>query len=359
MKLRIFPLLVLVLIISMSLPFAGCNDKGTSAEPMVSNLTVSHEIVDVGSATNISVVVTNPDSKSRTYNATCYVDGLIIGSKTVELAAKSDQTVTFSYTPTKPGTLNVTIDNLSASLQAAYIGPDAQWDIQYAVVNGSKITLNYALGNTTAIRKDLSLTRGAGTVTLRVNKSVINGKREAILLSSGWQLAPITIKDISPGVSINLTVVLSQDATGTLYVQDGVGDVDISSVSALGGKQIQVNTYGDGKKDTAGSLLINATLEGKAYIMQTGKTLDWPLGLTFTTGNITNTVSMPSKKFNGAVLSSNGMPFAKDGGVAPYVGTAGTITTTGTGDCLGLTFESYSINVQIEIKLALEPVTTH
>jgi hypothetical protein len=357
MKTRIFPFLVLVLIMSMILTFAGCNDEGVRHSLNISNLTVSPEIVNIGSVTNISVVVTNPDSISRTYNATCYVDGLIIGRKIVNLAAKSNQTVVFNYTPTKEGTFNVTIDNLSAIFGSGYV--EDHWDIQYNVVNGSKITLNYSLGNTTAIRKDLNLTRGDGLVTLRVYNAVINGTRELFLLSSGWQLTPIFVSNMLPDSDMRLVISLAYDTKGVLYVQDGVGDVDVSSVSSLGGNQTQVNTYGDGKKDAAGSLLINATLEGHAYIVQTGKTVDLPLRLTFTTGNITNIVSIPSIKFNGAAISSNGTPFARDGALkfADYVGTVGTITTTGTGDCLGLTFGNSTIDLQIEIKLVLEPAS--
>jgi hypothetical protein len=55
------------------------------------------------------------------------------------------------------------------------------------------------------------------------------------------------------------------------------------------------------------------------------------------------------------MLASDGVAFAKDGGVADYAGTAGTIVTTGTGDCLGIQLAGMPIDLQTEIKLVLEP----
>jgi hypothetical protein len=350
----------------MSLTFAGCKDRGVVPGPQVSTLTVSPKVVAVGSVVNISVVVTNPSPYNGTYNATCRIDDASIGSKIVNLTAKANQTVTFNYIPTKEGTFNVTIplnpfipsSQLSASFGAVN-PPDGYWDILYNVVNGSKVTLNYSLAPIMGLRKTMDLHDGDGIVTLRVNKDVINGTREVILPSAGWQYDPIFVLNMSPGVNMSLVISLTQDARGVLYVQDRVGDVDVSSVSSFVGNQTQVNTYVDGKKNTAGSLLINTSLEGKAYMVQVGKTVDVPLGLTFTTGNITNIVSIPSTKFNGATISSNGTPFARDGAfkVADYVGTAGTITTTGTGYCLELPFGYFTIDLQVEIKLVLEPVS--
>jgi hypothetical protein len=62
-----------------------------------------------------------------------------------------------------------------------------------------------------------------------------------------------------------------------------------------------------------------------------------------------------SKTIDGATLVSSGVFFAEEGGVAHYVGTNGTITATGTGDCLRLTLKTIRMNLQIEIKLVLEP----
>ena len=352
MRARIFPFLALLLIISVSLTFVGCNDDYMEVE--ISNLSVSPKNVAVDHATNISVVVTNHGSRSRTYNATCFVDGSIIGSKTVNLAAKANQTVTFDYTPTRLGTLNVTIGSLSTTLESwDHIEPF--WDITYNVVNGSKITLNYSAGKTAYMQKEFALERGDGAVTLLVRTDVINGTREVLLPSSGWTLPSIYVEKFYLGLDMNLSISLAEDATGLLYVQDGIGDVDVSSVSSIGENEIQVNIYGDGEMDAAGSLLVETFLQGQAYI-QTGETLNLPLGLTFTTGNITNMVSSAaSEKFTGAILVSTGVCFAREVGIVPYVGTNGTITTTGTGNCLGLTFRGLPLDLQVEIKLVLEP----
>jgi hypothetical protein len=368
MKFRIFPFLALILIISMSLTFAGCNphtDPGPG--PDITDLQVSPKVVDVGSVVNISAIVTNPNYYNSSCNVTCFVDGSLIGSKIVKVAAKANQTVTFNYTPTKEGTFNVTIPTPRLPLSTSFgaVNPPGgcwngtcvdggYWVTKYDVVDG-RITLNYTIGHGFCLRKELTIQRGDGVVILLVNKAVINGTREVTLPSAGWQFDPIFVSDMFPGLNMSLVISLKENAAGKLYVQNRIGDVDVSSVSSLNSSPMQVNTYGDGKKDAAGSLLVDAVLEGNAQT-SAGESLVLPLGLVFTTGNSTNVISMPTwKKIDGATLVSNGMFFAEEGGVASYVGTNGTITATGTGDCLGLIFKTMHIDLQIEIKLVLEP----
>jgi hypothetical protein len=205
------------------------------------------------------------------------------------------------------------------------------------------------------MRQESAIPAGSGIVAFLIDKAVINGTREVILPSAGWQLDPIFALDWLQGANMSLLISLKENATGTLYTQNRIGDVDVSSVSSLNSSPIQINTYGDGKKDAAGSLLVDAVLEGNAQT-SAGESLVLPLGLVFTTGNSTNVISMPAwRKIDGATLVSNGMPFAEESEIAPYIGTNVSITATGTGDCLGLTFKTIHIDLQVEIKLVLEP----
>lgn len=359
MKSRIFPLLALVLVLVTSLSMVGCGGGG-EAKFTVSSCTISPNPTDIGSPVTISAVITETAGVSGTYNATLNIGGTNIETKDIAVAAKGRQTVSFTYTPSAEGSFNVSIGKAFGTLGVTK-PPTGYWDIKYKVANGSRIFLNYSLQGTTGVQKTVNLSSGA--VIIRVNKTAVNGYRDVILPSAGWQLPSIFVDSISSGVDMNLVIALKQDATGKLYVQDGIGDVDMRSVSALTTNPKQTNTYGDGKKDTAGSFLSDTVLEGHAEVGIIGKKVNLPFGLVFTTGTITNTVTLPKSKFNGAFISSQGIAFAKSGtlktadgkSLPDYVGTAGTITTTGTGDCLGIFLVTFDIDFQAEIKLVLEP----
>ena len=250
-------------------------------------------------------------------------------------------------------TLLVTGLSCSSSKTTSY------WDIKYDVVGG-RIMLNYSLANTTAIKKVINLNESYGiTLTMQVNKSVVNGTREVIInSSSGWVFPALSVSWFAPGVDMNLNVTLSQDAVGTLYVKNGVADVDESSQSYPYINPIQQNIFGGGAMSPAGSLVMPMVLEG-SFITTAGPPGDLPFDLlTFTTGNSSNVIHMPTDpQIDGATVVSKGIPFAQTGGVADYIGTNGTITTTGTGNCLGIKIAGFPIDLQVEITLVLAPAT--
>jgi hypothetical protein len=268
--------------------------------------------------------------------------------------------VSFTYTPTTEGTYNVSITPgyQAKGTLGVTKAVGGYWDIRYNISEGSRVTFNYSLAGIGGIVKVSNLSTGDGIVTIRVNKSIANGARDIKLLSNGWQLKSISVSDISPNVDMDVVMSLTKDATGKLYVQGGIADVDMSSVSARTTTPKETDTQGTGTNSPAGSMLVATVLQGNAHT-SVGQDIVLPFGLVFTTGHTTNTVSIPSTKFNGATILSDGSAFAKDGSlkVADYVGTAGTITTTGTGDCLGLTLVGFTIDFQVEIKLVLQPVS--
>ncbi len=358
MKSRIFSILALALILVTSLAVVGCGGGG-GATFDVTGLTFSANPVAAGTAVTISATISN-SGDSGTCNATLIINGATVNTTSVAVAAKATQPVSFTYTPTAEGSYNVSITpgyKAKGTLGVTKT-PTGSWDVKYKLASGSRITLNYSLAGSASYHRVASLSAGDSIVTIRINQSVVNGARDITVLSSGWQLSPVPVKDISPGVSMNLTISLNADAAGKLYVQDGVGNVDMSSTSARSTKPKQTDTLATGNKAPAGSMHVALDLKGYAKVT-VGNPVILPFGLTFTTGTTTNIVSIPSTKFNGATISSQGTPFAKDGAlkVADYVGTAGTITTTGTGECLGLTLDGFPIDFQAEIYLVLEPVS--
>lgn len=245
----------------------------------------------------------------------------------------------------------------TATPTATETSENGYWEIEYKAVEGSYIVLNYSAASTTPTKKVIEFDESTGIrFTMKISKSVVNGEREVIIPKDTWVFPEFEVKKIMTGIDMDLLMPIDHDAVGVLYVQDGIGDVDMSSESTAGASPIQINSFGDGTKDPAGSMLIELPLVGN-FDTSVGQTGSLIFGLTFTTGYTDNIVHITlNKKMDGAFIESEGVPFAQNGGVAPYVGTAGTLTTTGTGECLGIKLVGVRIDFQTEIKLVLEPV---
>jgi hypothetical protein len=356
MRMKKFSLLLLALVFITSLAVVGCGTKGPKFT--VTNLVITPASVYEGNEVEISATVTNNGGASGNYTATLTVSGAAAGSQAVELAAGASTTVTFDYTPTTLGALAVVIGETSGSLTVTEDpgGDSDYYHVNYRVVEGSYIVLNYSVEKVTPVKKVIPFDESNGiTFTMKISKTVVDGSREVIIPAATWIFPMFTVESIMTGIDMTLLMPLSNDAVGVLYVEDGVGDVDMSSESTASQSPIQVNTQGDGTKDPAGSMLIPLPLVGNFDTAAGAGTLGF--NLIFTTGTIDNTVHITAnKKFNGTYLASEGVPFAEDGGKADYVGTVGTITTTGTGECLGIKLVGFGIDFQTEIKLVLEPI---
>jgi hypothetical protein len=353
MRIKRFSLLLLALVFIASLAVVGCG--GGSATFAVSNLVISPSTTDAGSAVTISALVTNSGGASGTYKAKLNVAGAEVSNQSVEVGAGASATVTFSYTPSVSSTFTVSIGDQSGSLVVSE--STGYWDIKYQAVEGSYIVLNYSVASATSTRKVVTFNESNGiNLIMQVNKSDVNGMREVRIPAATFVFPLFNVPEIMSGLDMDLLMPLAGDAVGVLYVKDGVGDVDMHSESDSTKNPIQDNTQGDGTMDPAGSMVIPITLVGD-FDTSIGQKGTLPFGLIFTTGHIDNVVHITTnKKFDGSILASEGVPFAKDGGVAPYVGTAGTITTTGTGGCLGIKLVGFRIDFQAEIKLVLEPL---
>ena len=354
MRIKRFSLLLLALVFITSLAVVGCGGGGGGATFTVSNLVVSPASVQSGDEVEISATVTNSGGASGSYTATLTVGGTAAGSQTVEVAAGASTTVQFDYTAISVGTLTVALGSLSGSLVVeAGVG---YWSVDYKAVEGSYIVLNYSPAGMTPLKKVINFDEDFGIrFTMLINKTVVDGTREVKILKSSWVFPEFPVDNIMTGIDMTLLMPIDEDAIGTLYIEDGIGDVDMSSESTSGQSPIQVNTQGDGTDDPAGSMVIPIVLLG-IFDTSVGQEGELPFNLTFTTGHSDNIVHITlNKKMDGASIESDGVPFAEDGGKADYAGTAGTITTTGTGECLGIKLVGVRIDFQTEIKLVLEP----
>jgi|GEM_PF-2440582 len=229
------------------------------------------------------------------------------------------------------------------------------WDIEYNIVGG-QMTMNYSVAGMTPVRKVFPFAQGQGGMTFRFCKTDTNGCHLVVAPQDSWQMETFTIEDIMTGIDMDLTIDLDADSTGILYIAGDIGDVDIISESVSGRTPVQINTIGDSTLDPAGSMLLPLTLSGE-FDTTAGESFEMPLDMVFTTGNTSNIVSIPTnQKMDGDIMASVGVSFTEGGGVAPYVGTNGTITATGTGDCLGIRLVGMRVDCQFELKLQLEPV---
>jgi hypothetical protein len=299
------------------------------------------------------VDVTNTGEEAGNYSAILVVNSDAIGSEEISLEPDEKQTVIFTYAPAVAGSYYINVGGLNGILQVQD-EPAGYWSTNYKVTGG-KIVLLFSLFGATPELREVSFSEAQiGTFTLLVNMSSTNGKREVIVPKDAWYFEPIFVENCVTGVDMTVDMSLSGDGSGWIYTQDGIGDVDVSSESALGREPIQVNTIGDGVMDPAGSMLLNMPLHGFAATTA-GQSVNLPFDLIFTTGHIFNQVTRPGKGIDGAEMTSSGVPFAIDGGPSPYIGTSGTITTTGTGDCLNLRLAGFETDFQAEIQLELLP----
>jgi len=333
---------------------------GGAASFTVSNFVINPTNAQVGDKVDISLTVTNGGEASGNYNVDLTVDGTPQGSQTVDVAAGASTIVAFNYTPEASGTFTIVIESLAGPLSGSLIVTPSTgyWEIPYKVVTGSWISMDISIGGITPLHRQNDFNESSGIrFTMLVNKSVVNGAREVIIPAETWSWPIFFVPAVLPGIDMNLDMPLSLDAHGTLYVQDGIGDVDLNSVSTAGHSPIQEYTYGDGTKDPAGSMLIPMDLVGHYVTPIVPKGGNLPFGCIFDTAHTENVIeSNVNKKMDGRIVTDDGAPFLKDGGVAPYVGTSGTMVMTGTGDCLGAMIVGFRMDCQLWVHIVVEPV---
>jgi hypothetical protein len=352
MRHRIVQMLLTIVVIS-SISIVGCGGSCGTAEFELSNLLIAPSAPYVNQHIIVSVDVTNTGAEKGNYSAILVVNSNAIGSKEISLGPDEKENVTFTYEPAVAGLYYINVGNLNGVLQVQD-EPAGYWSINYRVAGG-KIALLFSLFGATPELREVPLSGSqGGTLTLLVNMSSTNGKRDVIVPKDAWYFESVFVDNCVTGVNMTVDMSLSDDGSGWLYTQDGIGDIDLSSESSSGRAPIQLNTIGDGVMDPAGSMLLNMPLHGFAATTA-GQSVNLPFDLIFTTGHIYNIVSRPDKGINGSEMESSGVPFERDGGPSPYVGTTGTITTTGTGDCLNLRLAGFETDFQTEITLELVP----
>lgn len=336
-------LVVLVGLLVASLAIVACGPS--LAEFELSNLTISPASVELGEEVAISVDVTNTGGLNGSYTANLTIDGETFAQQELTLEPGDMETVTFNYTPEQTGTYTIMIGEESGTLN---VTPPTEeyWKIPYQVVGGEITLLSSLLGETL---DEKTVDFPAATMDMWISKAVVNGSREVIIDAASFSAEPATVPDMMLTIDMDLTLSLEEDATGTLYVADGVGDVDVhSEVDTAKAYYI----FGDGTMDPPGSVLLQLPLVGDAEVSFIEVTL--PMDVFMTTGNSSSHVTKPGDDIDDSELEGNGVPFTKDGGPAPYVGTSGTIIATGA--ALDLRLVGFDVDFQYRIVMEIEPV---
>jgi hypothetical protein len=323
---------------------AGCN--APAAEFQLSNLQISPDTVEIYEQVTISVDVKNVGNADGSYLVNCSMgNGLESFVQQVTLEPGEVCTITFNHTPSLEGKYTILVGSLSRTLSVT--APlEGMWRIPYRVVGG-EITMGFSLVGLTPVVNTVDFP--GATFDMYVSKAVVNGSREIYIDSDSFISEPVIIEGIITGIDMEMLFTLREDAVGLLYVGEGIGDVDVLSVDTDGSLETQ---FGDSLMDAPGSALMFSPSEGQSFV-SVGQSFIVPMDVYSTTGFSSNEVVVPGRKMNGSVMECLGVPFAEEGGIAPYVGTEATLVSTGSS--LDRRFTGFGVDFQFMTVMQIEP----
>jgi hypothetical protein len=285
------------------------------------------------------------------YTANLSIDGVIVDAKAVTLEVEETAGVTFSHTPEEAGEYTLAIGDVDGTLVVNAPRPGEYWTIPYIVTNS---TIRQLMSLQGAPPKEYSCELPQGTgMELQVSKTIVNGSRELFIEGTSFKSDPMLLENIVPNIDTEIVWGLEDDAHGVLYVEDEIGDVDISSESTAGTVPPTVYTVGDGTPDPSGSCYIHMQMEIAFDSMGMASTM--PVDAYCTTGRNYNHISSPEKGIHDSEMEVYGEPYARDGGPAPYVGTPAKLVVVGS-LIDQVFFGFFKVDVQFESAMEVAPV---
>jgi predicted ribosomally synthesized peptide with SipW-like signal peptide len=315
----------------------------------LSNLVVPSAPIYACEEYTISVDVHN-SGVAGTVSVTVTVDGWS-STQTVTLANCETVTLNFAWHPTDPGTVTISVGELSADVTVVEM-PD-EWVKPYSTIGGTTIMLmcmNDADPEGPPAPTSQSWSDHVISTTITTP-----GYREVVVPQASFESVPTMAYSEDLSAWTVMHQVMASDGYGELWVVDGVGDVDVTSTTdelgtvytgvrtftdPLNGTSIQV---GDGTPDPAGSMLLHSVVEVQTWTWDGGGPLDtppaypgpdWTLAMTITmdgyatTAHSYNHVTEAAEPLFCNVLEGDGAPFGETGGPSPYVGTVGTLVSS-------------------------------
>jgi hypothetical protein len=362
MRLKVFPFLITALLLA-SLTVVAC---GGVAEFQLSNLTISKADPYVGHQVTITVTVENIGSAEGTHTVNFSV-GSEEFTRTVTVDADDEETATLSYTPQSAGAYAVTVDGpneLSGSFTAeveeectvgAPAGEDSEWWWFDYEVDGGLITVVYSTFGTTPLTEEIDWP--VTDMTIYFSKEVTdNVSREIKIDSESFVSEVFTVEFLQADTDIILYLgerkggqLNNIDATGTLYIENGAGDVDVT-VHDIEGEERSYDIEGGCQ---AGDMIGDFPLY--AYANALGQDIHVNLPTMMTTGDIYNEVSRPGQGIDGKNSEGTGLSFCKGDGtqVADYVGTNASVVVAATG--LDQSFIGFEVDFQMLLEMDISP----
>ena len=356
MRSRAFPFVfTAILVLMASMTFVACK---APAEFDLSNLTLSKDTVDVGEKVTISVDVENVGGTTGDCTVNFTVGGEELTATVEKVRSGKQKTATITYTPTEAKTYTVTADGLSGSFVAetpqtngvCMVGEpsdesDDWWEFEYEVVGGEIELIVSLLGASKDTKYgDID----GGDITVQFSKTEDDGAREVMIAKDDWDIDTVLVPDVQQGIDMDLSLELTDDCEGWLYVEKDAGDIDFDSVTTTAGSDID---FSGGTEP--GGMIIDVPLKGIAET-SVGATVQLPMPVTMTTGSCSDTASRAGEAIDGSKLTATGVNFCKcSGGVADYVGTNGVLVTAGS--ALKLKLVGMAVDFQFAIEIELEP----
>jgi len=315
--LKIFIMLLITITISSCAP--------APAEFEVTNLTISPNAVEVYNGVIISADVTNIGGLEGSYTANLSINGTILDTAVVTLAPGETTGVTFNHMPETKGQFTISIGEASGNLLVTEPPPGQWWVIPY-VVTASNISQRMSFMPGSIQEYSYELPEGT-PMEIQISQTVANGSREVFIGAAGFRSDEILLEGVAAGIDAKIVWALDEDATGTLYVEDGTGDVDVFTETSEEADSQSTHTFGDGTPDSAGSWLMHMSLAVEFETL--GITSILPMDVYFTTGYNYNHITFPGDIIDGSEVEGEGVPCNRDGGIVPFVGTPFKIVVTG------------------------------
>lgn len=209
--------LFITLLAMMVLPSA-CSQP---AKFQTGSLSVSPAEIVGGETSTVSIDVANIGGSKGTYTAFLKIDGIPVDNKQTTLAPGVKETLNFSVSKTLPGTYQITIDELAATLKV--LRP-AEFVLSDLTVNPAEpevwqdVTVTAKVKNTGEIS-------GTYNGTLKLDRATLTTKELSVPPGATETLTFSFKKDSGPGVSIEVgdlakTITIKEGAVPTLKTGD-------------------------------------------------------------------------------------------------------------------------------------------
>jgi uncharacterized repeat protein (TIGR02543 family) len=304
--------------------------------------------------------VTVPGEGTYGYNSSTVVNITASPDQGFDFSGWTGDTGTIANTSAASTTITITSD---CSITATF-SPKASWDVTYDVTGNATLNLGVeGLGN-----GPLNSQLTNGNLEVKYFQETVNNSRVVFIDSASFTHTPIFYQDpLGEGYDFYLTLNLTADAVGMLYLAGGVGDVDVSGTTNISTNPQTTEVIGDSSTDPAGSSLIQLPMNGVWGVYPGGQgppdaptfTITMPMTANATTANNSNTCVDAGDWIHNKQVSGMGATFAQTGGVskytANYTGTDGTLVVSGAGlDMTGI--PTYPMDMQVLVYLDMDVV---